>query len=141
MTKFAFVVLLVPSFLFGFGYSGTVMAQQKQKKEDAREATVFAYCMCAKCCGDSNPGGKTATGKDGAKHFDGAAADPKAIPFGKRVYLPGIGEKIVDDTGRRLQEALAQRGELLLCFRVRTHEEVTAFKRTKMQIIVLEDER
>jgi 3D (Asp-Asp-Asp) domain-containing protein len=141
---FTMVVLLVPTTLMGKGceHSQSTFAALQQKpaaKEDVREATVFAYCMCTKCCGDSNPNGKTSAGKDGKKFCDGAAADPKAIPFGKRVYIPGVGDKFIDDTGAKLKEALAKKGELLICFRVRTHEEVEQFKRVKLKITVLED--
>jgi 3D (Asp-Asp-Asp) domain-containing protein len=137
------VILLTHQFLLGLSPAKNfAYAAEQQKpvaKEDIREATVFAYCMCAKCCGDSNPGGKTSTGKDGRKHCDGAAADPKAIPFGKRIYIPGIGDKIIDDTGGKLKESLSKEGNLLVCFRVRTHEEVEQFKRIKVKITVLED--
>ena len=137
-----FVVLITPTAIISnpSGNQGSAYAAQQQKpaKEEVREATVFAYCMCAKCCGDSNPGGKTANGRDGKKYCDGAAADPKAIPLGTRIYIPGVGDKVVDDTGTNLKEAY-KKGELRVCFRVRTHEEVDKFPKQKLKIVILGD--
>jgi 3D (Asp-Asp-Asp) domain-containing protein len=143
MTRFIltlFVILIAPSAIIGTNTPSMAAyaSQQKAVKEEVREATVFAYCMCVKCCGDSNPGGKTATKRDGKKYCNGLAADPKQIPYGRWVYIPGIGDKVVDDTGAKLKEASAK-GELLICFRVRTHEEVEKFQRQKIKIVILED--
>lgn len=58
--------------------------------------TITAYCPCAKCCGKSN--GITASG---VKAVEGVtiAVDTKVLPFGTKVYIEGIGERIVQDRG------------------------------------------
>lgn len=57
--------------------------------------TITAYCPCAKCCGKSN--GITASG---IKAVQGVTiATDKSIPFGTKIYIDGIGERIVQDRG------------------------------------------
>jgi len=55
--------------------------------------TIYAYCPCRKCCGKSN--GITASGVT-ATEGRTVAAD---LPFGTRIYIDGIGERIVEDRG------------------------------------------
>ena len=58
------------------------------------EFTVYGYCKCAICCGawsdvpspDKIPG-------------ECVAADPDVLPKGTRIYIDGIGERVVMDTG------------------------------------------
>jgi 3D (Asp-Asp-Asp) domain-containing protein len=64
---------------------------------DASEWYVItAYCSCYRCCGKTN--GITASG---AKATEGVtiAADTNKLPFGTRVYIEGVGERIVQDRG------------------------------------------
>ena len=54
-----------------------------------------AYCDCRKCCGKTD--GITASG---AKAVEGVTvAMNKSVPFGTKVYIEGVGERIVQDRG------------------------------------------
>lgn len=62
---------------------------------------LTAYCACEKCCGKApgHPGyGITASG---ARVQEGVtiAADTRVIPMGSRVYIEGVGERVVQDRG------------------------------------------
>lgn len=60
---------------------------------------LTAYCPCKKCCGKnpSDPGyGLTASGEV-AREGVTIAADK--LPFGTRVYIEGVGERVVQDRG------------------------------------------
>lgn len=59
--------------------------------------TVYAYCPCAKCCGQWS-GGLTASGtvpEEGRT----VAADWDVLPAGTEIYIEGVGWRIVEDTG------------------------------------------
>lgn len=47
---------------------------------------VTAYCPCSTCCG-SHANGLTATNRDATRA--GVAVDPKVIPLGSRLDIPG----------------------------------------------------
>ena len=57
---------------------------------------ITAYCPCVKCCGKSN--GITASGVK-AKQGVTVAADTNKLPFGTKIYIDGIGERVVQDRG------------------------------------------
>lgn len=57
---------------------------------------ITAYCHCVKCCGKSN--GVTASGAIATEGIT-VAADTRIFPFGTRIYIEGVGERIVQDTG------------------------------------------
>jgi 3D (Asp-Asp-Asp) domain-containing protein len=60
---------------------------------------LTAYCPCQKCCGKSpsDPGyGITACG---AKAEEGITVAMAGLPFGTRIYIEGLGERIVQDRG------------------------------------------
>jgi 3D (Asp-Asp-Asp) domain-containing protein len=59
--------------------------------------TIYAYCPCAKCCGKEN--GITASGTI-ATEGRTVAAD---LPFGTKIYIDGVGERIVEDRGGRIK--------------------------------------
>lgn len=74
-----------------------------------RSFSVRATHYCAQCGG----GGKTATGR--SARTAGLAVDPRVIPLGSRVYVPGYGVLVADDTGgairgRRVDIRLTSRG-------------------------------
>lgn len=59
--------------------------------------TVYAYCPCAKCCGQWS-GGLTASGtvpEEGRT----VAADWDVLPAGTEIYIEGVGWRVVEDTG------------------------------------------
>lgn len=59
-------------------------------------ATVTAYCPGPCCCGRWSDG-KTSTGRDAGT--PGAAVDPRRIPYGTVLRVPGYGVVTADDTG------------------------------------------
>lgn len=74
-----------------------------------RVLRVRATHYCASCGG----GSKTATGR--SARTAGLSVDPRVIPLGSRVYVPGYGVLVADDTGgairgRRVDIRLTSRG-------------------------------
>lgn len=59
--------------------------------------TIYAYCPCAKCCGKTN--GITASGTIATEGRTVAST----LPFGTKLYIDGIGERIVEDRGGAIQ--------------------------------------
>ena len=57
---------------------------------------VTAYCPDSCCCG-VYADGITATGTDARTR--GVAVDPRVIPYGTRLRIPGYGEAVADDCG------------------------------------------
>jgi len=55
--------------------------------------TIYAYCPCVKCCGKTN--GVTASGTIATEGRTIAST----LPFGTKLYIDGIGERIVEDRG------------------------------------------
>lgn len=70
--------------------------EQRIEEKHIERYTVTAYCPCVKCCGKSN--GITASG---IKAVEGVtvAADTNILPFGTKIYIDGVGERIVQDRG------------------------------------------
>lgn len=86
-----------------------------------------AYCHCAKCCGKSN--GITASG---VKAVEGVtiAADTKVLPFGTKVYIEGIGERIVQDRGGAIK---GNRIDIYF----NTHEKALQYGRQTKEVTIL----
>lgn len=57
--------------------------------------TITAYCDCVKCCEKSD--GITASGVKAEQGV--TVATDKSIPFGTKIYIEGVGERIVQDRG------------------------------------------
>ena len=57
--------------------------------------TVTAYCGCAKCCGKWAKAHKTADGHTPEQGVTCAAS--RAIPFGTRLDIEGVGVRTVQD--------------------------------------------
>ena len=66
-------------------------------------ARVTAYDPSRRSCGRFADG-KTSIGQS-AWRMDGVATDPRAIPYGNYVVVPGIGAREVDDTGRAMKRS------------------------------------
>jgi len=83
-----------------FAITGLVCAGQPQKRpnavrlEQAELYTVTAYCPCKVCCGKWS-GGPTASGKMPKPGI--TVAGPRSIPFGTRVWIEGVGVRVVQD--------------------------------------------
>lgn len=60
-----------------------------------RKYTITAYCHCSKCCGKSD--GITASGVKATEGI--TVATDKSMPFGTKIYIDGVGERIVQDRG------------------------------------------
>lgn len=61
---------------------------------------ITAYCPCQKCCGKTD--GITASGEKAVQGV--TIATDKSIPFGTKVYIEGVGERIVQDRGGAIKE-------------------------------------
>ena len=90
------------------------------------EYVVTAYCSCVKCCGKSN--GITASGE---KAVEGVTvAMNKSIPFGTKIYIDGVGERIVQDRGGAIK---GNRIDLYFD----THQEALNFGRQTKEVMIL----
>ena len=56
---------------------------------------ITGYCTCSKCCGKSD--GVTASGTTATVGRTCAAG--KTFPFGTKLYIEGLGERVVEDRG------------------------------------------
>jgi 3D (Asp-Asp-Asp) domain-containing protein len=69
--------------------------------------TATAYCPCAKCCGRGSPG-ITKTGRNA--WTPGVAVDPRIIPLGSHLDIPGYNRKtngawvLCDDVGGKIKK-------------------------------------
>ena len=70
-------------------------AVKPSKDAGNRKYVITAYCPCQKCCGKTD--GITASGKKAVQGV--TIATDKSIPFGTKVYIDGVGERIVQDRG------------------------------------------
>lgn len=66
------------------------------------KALVTAYCPCKKCCG-KYADGYTATGRPA--YTRGIAVDPKRIPYGTKIFVPGYGLAEADDCGAAMKKS------------------------------------
>lgn len=106
------------------------MAEVVPKMTYAGEYTIVAYCaeQYPHICG-GNP-----TTKSGEPVTPGVtvAADPDVLPLGTRVYIDGIGERVVQDTGGAIQ---GRKVDLA----VESHQEAVEFGCKTAKIYILED--
>jgi 3D (Asp-Asp-Asp) domain-containing protein len=116
------VFLTAAVLLSGLGVRGSEPTAGKWRYQPAGrvKALVTGYCPCEKCCGRLATG-STSTGRDASKH-SGVAADPKAIPYGSVVKLPGVGLREVDDTGGAMRRSW-KNGIYHLDLRFKSHDE------------------
>ena len=105
------------------------MAEVVPKMTYAGEYTIVAYCteQYPHICG-GNP-----TTKSGEPVTPGVtvAADPAVIPLGTRVYIDGIGERVVQDTGGAIK---GHKIDLA----VESHQEAVEFGCKTAKIYILE---
>jgi 3D (Asp-Asp-Asp) domain-containing protein len=95
---------------------------------------VTAYCPCKICCG-KYADGKTSTGSDARK--PGVAADPKLLPYGTKLKIPGIKEVLtVDDTGGAMRQD-AKKGICHIDIRFPAHHEALQFGRKWLNVEIL----
>lgn len=66
-------------------------------------AKCTAYCPCRRCCGRF-ANGRTSTGRN-AWRPDGCGVDPRLIPYGIMIKIPGAGVRRADDTGPAMRRS------------------------------------
>ena len=85
---------------------------------------VSAYCPCKKCCG-KYADGKTSRGRNAWTTL-GVAAAPKLLPYGTELGIPGIGTRVIDDTGGAMRQS-AKKGIYHIDVRFHNHQEAINF--------------
>ena len=94
-----------------------------------KEFIITAYCPCMKCCGKTD--GITASG-DKATEGVTVAMD-KSMPFGTKIYIDGVGERIVQDRGGSIK---GNRIDLYFD----SHKEALNFGRQTKQVTIIKGE-
>ena len=89
--------------------------------------TVTAYCPCKVCCGQWS-GGPTASGKMPVAGV--TVAGPRSIPFGTKVWIEGVGERVVQD---RLARKYNGRFDVFFA----SHAEALRFGRRTLKVRIL----
>lgn len=102
-----------------------------------RWAVVTAYCPCWRCCG-RHANGRTSTGASAWQR--GAATDPRALPYGSRIYVEGYGYTTVDDTGGAMRQTWVRRGMLHIDLRMTYHYQARRWGRRVMRVRIYEDQ-
>ena len=90
------------------------------------EYVITAYCHCVKCCGKTD--GITASGEKATEGV--TVAMDKSMPFGTKVYIDGVGERIVQDRGGAIK---GNRIDLYFD----SHEEALQFGKQKRKVVIL----
>lgn len=94
---------------------------------DSKVYTVTAYCACKKCCGP-NAKGITASGKPAIEGITIAAS--RSIPFGTKLYIEGIGTRIVRD---RLAKKYDDRIDVFM----ENHDKALKFGKKRLTVTVV----
>lgn len=92
-----------------------------------KEFIVTAYCSCEKCCGKWSKVGKTAMGvrpKEGV-----TVAASRAIPFGTKLAIEGVGVRVV-------QDRLAKRFDGRVDVYFAGHRDAVKFGKKKLNITI-----
>ena len=93
---------------------------------------ITAYCACYDCCG-KNPCdegyGITASGEKAVQGVT-VAADISTLPFGTKICIDGVGERIVQDTG------IAIKGKKIDLY-FENHQEAWDFGRQTKEVTIL----
>lgn len=93
----------------------------------ANASTVTAYCSCYRCCGWWG-GNKTASGTKPKQGI--TVAGPRGLPLGTRVFIEGIGERVVQD---RLSKKYDSRFDLFFA----SHSEAAKFGKKELKVRVI----
>lgn len=100
--------------------------EQYEKIKQTKTFTITAYCPCVKCCGKTD--GITASG---VKAVEGVTvATDSSIPFGTKIYIDGVGERIVQDRGGSI------RGNKIDLY-FDNHEKALEFGRQTKEVTIL----
>lgn len=113
----------------------------KKKKPETTQNTkrivemkVTAYCPCEICCGEYADG-MTSTGRNAWTTL-GVAADSKLLKYGTKLFIPGVGERIVDDTGGAMRQSARQK-KYHIDLRCSTHAEAKKFGVQYLKVEIL----
>lgn len=120
---------LVPAFV------SNLPLEEKSLSPKIKRMLVTAYCPCGKCCGQYADG-KTSIGRNARETF-GVAADPKVLPYGTKLKIPGvIGIREVDDTGGAMRQS-TKKGICHIDVRFHSHEKALEFGRQWLNVEIL----
>ena len=98
----------------------------QEAKQETKNFEITAYCPCVHCCGKTD--GITASG---VKAIEGVTvATDNSIPFGTKIYIDGVGERIVQDRGGAIKG-----NKIDLYFD--SHEKALEFGRQTKQVTIL----
>lgn len=100
-------------------------------------ALITAYCPCSKCCGTQSPG-ITSIGKNA--WTPGLAADPIKLDYGTKVFVPGYGMSVVDDTGGAMRRHWRRDGLLHIDVRMTYHYEAREWGKKYMKVKIYDGE-
>lgn len=100
-------------------------------------ALVTAYCPCAKCCGTHSPG-ITSIGKNA--WTPGLAADPVYLDYGTKVFVPGYGMSVIDDTGGAMRRHWRRDGLLHIDVRMTYHHEAREWGKRYDKVKIYDEE-
>lgn len=100
-------------------------------------ALITAYCPCPKCCGTQSPG-ITSIGKDA--WTPGLAADPIYLPYGTKVFVPGYGLSVIDDTGGAMRRHWRRNGLLHIDVRMTYHYEARQWGKQYLRVKIYDEE-
>lgn len=99
------------------------------KQYETKTYTITAYCPCYEC--SEGWGDSTASG---VKAVEGITiATDKSIPLGTKIYIDGVGERIVQDRGGAIKG-----NKIDLYFD--THQEVLSFGRQTKRVKIMKGE-
>lgn len=130
----AAITTCIAFFSYHPAHANSARGRDQLRKVGRFKTLVTAYCPCRKCCGrDAN--GVTSTGRN-AFRYQGVAADPKAIPYGRYVRIPGVGFRKVDDTGGAMRQSWRKKGIVHLDLRFRQHKDALNWGRRWMFVDV-----
>lgn len=109
----------------------TTVGAEKQPQKTEREFVIesyeiTAYCHCSKCCGKTD--GITASGVMAVQGI--TVAMDESIPFGTKIYIDGVGERIVQDRGGSIK---GKRIDLYFD----SHQEALNFGRQTKEVTIL----
>lgn len=115
------------------GSKDVIVIEQPVQADEIQQSLTYkgvykitAYCPCKKCCGKSD--GITASG---VKAIEGiTVAMDKSIPFGTKIYIDGVGERIVQDRGGAIKG-----NKIDLYFD--SHQEALNFGRQTKEVTIL----
>ena len=110
----------------GYGAENTEIETAQPVVE---EYVITAYCHCVKCCGKSD--GITASGEKATEGV--TVAMDKSMPFGTKIYIDGVGERIVQDRGGAIK---GNRIDLYFD----SHQDALNFGRQTKQVTIIKGE-